>query len=79
MEVFHLGERRQPFPPHFHWHYTLGIVCHGIGRIMLHGRQEALREGTVLFLKPGEVHACTAPQAGFAYCGVNISPWLVRQ
>lgn len=52
----------QPFPPHFHEYYVIGLMEEGERRLICGNKETAARRGDILLFCPGETHSCT--QAG---------------
>ena len=68
------GERRtyegflQPFVPHSHSHYVIGLIRHGMRTLECNGKTSALVPGDVIVFNPGDVHGCVQSGEGvFAY------------
>lgn len=68
------GERRayegflQPFAPHSHSHYVIGLVRRGVRMLECNGETYALVSGDVVVFNPGDVHGCVQSGEGtFAY------------
>lgn len=68
------GERRtyegflQPFAPHSHSHYVIGLVRRGTRTLECNGETHALVPGDVVVFNPGDVHGCVQSGEGaFAY------------
>lgn len=68
------GERRayegflQPFAPHSHSHYVIGLVRRGMRMLECNGETYALVSGDVVVFNPGDVHGCVQSGEGaFAY------------
>ncbi len=49
----------QPFPPHAHDHYVIGVVRKGRRRLVWNGRECSLAPGDIVVFNPGDVHGCT--------------------
>lgn len=62
----------QPFPVHFHGHYVLGLVEHGVRELACKGRRWTLHPGCLMLLNPGESHACVQREGTLDYRSVNI-------
>ncbi len=52
----------QPFPPHFHEYYVIGLLEEGERRLLCGNTEAAARQGDILVFCPGEIHSCV--QAG---------------
>lgn len=68
------GERRayegflQPFAPHSHSHYVIGLVRRGVRMLECNGETYTLVSGDVVVFNPGDVHGCVQSGEGtFAY------------
>ncbi len=68
------GERRvyrgllQPFAPHSHSHYVIGLIRRGMRTLECNGEAHALVSGDVVVFNPGDVHGCVQSGEGaFAY------------
>lgn len=68
------GERRiyrgllQPFAPHSHSHYAIGLIRRGMRTLECNGQAHALVPGDVVVFNPGDVHGCVQSGEGaFAY------------
>jgi len=51
----------QPFPPHFHDHYVVGLMGAGRRTLLCQGQSFLLTTGQLLLLSPGVTHSC-APE-----------------
>ncbi len=67
VELHELYGLLQPFPPHFHDHYVMGLITGGRRRMLLRfpsGGEGApsfsseVREGDLVVIRPFEIHAC---------------------
>ncbi|WP_027182931.1 AraC family transcriptional regulator [Desulfovibrio inopinatus] len=54
------------FPKHTHDSYNIGFVESGDSRVFLRGKHGAVDQSDVVFIHPGEVHACN-PQGNTAW------------
>ncbi|NMB88879.1 MAG: AraC family transcriptional regulator [Chloroflexi bacterium] len=58
VEVRFSRYRRQVFKKHTHDTYSIGMIHNGSSEAYLHDRLVTLRSGDLVFIPPGEVHAC---------------------
>ena len=52
----------QPFPPHFHEYYVIGLMEEGERRLIRGNMETVTRQGDILVFYPGDTHSCV--QAG---------------
>ena len=52
----------QPFPPHFHEYYVIGLMEEGERRLICGNMETVTRQGDILVFYPGDTHSCV--QAG---------------
>lgn len=63
LEACHFQGILQPFPPHFHEYYVIGLVEGGYRRLVCGGGEYAIRPGHLLIFCPGIPHGCTQTDA----------------
>lgn len=74
LEAYKFEEFSQPFPNHFHEHYSIGLMEQGERDFSCKSGYYFLKAGDVLLLNPGDYHACTPHgQEALGYRGLNIS------
>lgn len=59
VEACHFRGVLQPFPPHFHDYYVIGLVEGGQRRLFCRNRDDMIRPGDLLLFCPGDSHGCT--------------------
>lgn len=73
VEAYRLQGIAQPFQPHFHDHYVIGLTEAGERRMICRGQTWTLQRGSMVLFYPGELHACVQANAEpFDYRGMNI-------
>lgn len=74
IEASHFQGILQPFPNHFHEHYTLGLIESGQRLLSCRGKEYLLQAGDMNLFHPGENHTCRQSDGGtLDYRGINIS------
>lgn len=72
LEAYRFEGIVQSFPNHFHEYYVLGLVESGRRALSCKGRDYLLEPGSLLFLNPGDSHACTQCSGTLDYRALNI-------
>lgn len=80
IEASHFQGFLQPFPNHFHEHYTLGLIESGQRLLFCRGQEFCLNAGDVNLFHPGDNHACRQSDGGtLDYRGIDIpKPVMLR-
>ncbi|WP_173088139.1 AraC family transcriptional regulator [Devosia sp. 1635] len=55
---------RQSFKPHFHPQYLIGVITAGVHSVWCRGEQLSVSAGTVMTMRPGDVHHGNAAVEG---------------
>lgn len=66
----------QPFGPHVHPHWVIGLMRSGVRRVRCAGREFLARAGQMLVFAPGEPHEC-AGEGALGWLGLNIPASLL--
>lgn len=67
----------QPFTPHSHDEYVIGLVENGHRSLICNGQHFQLNTGDLLVLNPGDVHECTCVgDKPFIYTSLVIAPYV---
>ena len=75
IEAYRFEGVLQPFPNHFHDHYTIGFIKEGHRTMICHSREYHVSSGDVILLQPQQNHTCL-PYRDFPlhFYGLNVPP-----
>jgi len=65
---------REPFAPHAHEDYLIGLTTAGAEALVQSGRAQTSRPGCLRFINPGEVHSGSAAGGNWSYEAIYVSP-----
>lgn len=63
----------QPFPPHFHTYYVIGLIEAGERSLVCGEREYTVKAGHMLLFNPGDSHGCTQQSGALDYRSLHIS------
>lgn len=64
----------QPFPPHFHEYYVIGLITNGTRQLQCQNQEYILSKGEMLLLNPYDSHSCIQSDQGtLCYKSISIS------
>lgn len=78
IEAYRFKGVLQPFPNHFHDHYTIGFIKDGRRTMTCRGREYHVSKGDVILLQPQQNHACLPYRdSPLHFYGLNVVPQVM--
>lgn len=79
IEAYRFEGVLQPFPNHFHEHYTIGFIKEGHRTMLCQNREYHVSEGDVILLQPQQNHACLPYRdCPLHFYGLNVLPEVME-
>lgn len=80
MEAYRFEGVLQPFPNHFHDHYTIGFIKEGRRTMHCSNREYQVAKGDVILLQPRQNHTCLPfRDSPLHFYGLNIPPEIMTE
>lgn len=80
IEAYRFEGVLQPFPNHFHDHYTIGFIKEGRRTMSCSNREYQVARGDVILLQPRQNHTCLPFQdSPLHFYGLNIPPEIMAE
>lgn len=68
---------REPFAPHAHGEYLIGVTTAGTEVLVQSGQEQTSRPGCLRFINPGEVHSGCAEGGLWSYEAIYVPPTVM--
>lgn len=80
LEAYRFKNIIQPFPTHFHGHYSVGLVLSGERQLVCGDSRFLISAGDIVLFNPGDSHSCL-PHGNIAlnFIGFNLPPELMKE
>ncbi|MCM3186726.1 AraC family transcriptional regulator [Priestia megaterium] len=80
IEAYQLEGIVQPFPNHFHEHYTIGFIQRGHCLVSCKNQEYTFSSGDIILLNPFDNHTCMPKgDENFLYRGLIIRPEVMEE